>query len=116
MSWLSESCTQREAADRLPGRVVMIDFDDFLGNIAGEMARVFAHFGLPHDEATTSRLAASPALTRYSKAPEFAYTPETRAETLRESRRVNRYEIGRGMAWLEARARSDPSLARIAGA
>jgi hypothetical protein len=112
MSWLCESCTQRETADRFPERVMTLDFDDFLADVGNAMARLLSHFALPHDERMLSALAASSALTRYSKAPEYAYSPAIRAEILRDSRRDHREEIRKGMAWLEQRARSDPALAR----
>jgi hypothetical protein len=52
-------------------------------------------------------------LTRYSKAPEHAYTPNVRAEVLRDSRRLNSDEIRKGMDWLERQARSDSAVAEI---
>jgi hypothetical protein len=55
----------------------------------------------------------SPVLTRYSKAPEHAYTPNVRAEVLRDSRRRNREEISKGLAWLAGQARSDRTVAEI---
>jgi hypothetical protein len=112
MSWLCESCTQREAAERFPDRVMTLDFDDFLADVGSSMLRVLGHFALPHDARTASAMETSPALTRYSKAPEYAYTPGVRAEVLRDSRRDNREEIRKGMVWLEARARSGGALAR----
>ena len=51
-------------------------------------------------------------LARYSKAPEFAYTPDVRAELLRDSRRRNGDEIRKGLAWLERLARSDATVGR----
>jgi hypothetical protein len=113
MSWLAESCTQREAVERFPERIMALDFDDFLAAVGNSMARVLDHLGLAHDARALSALERSPVLTRYSKAPEYAYTPDTRAEILRDSRRDNREEIRKGMAWLEARVRADAGLARI---
>jgi hypothetical protein len=55
-------------------------------------------------------------LTRYSKAPEYAYTPQVRAEILREARRDHREEIRKGMAWLDERARSDAAAADVLNA
>ena len=52
-------------------------------------------------------------LTRYSKAPEHAYTPNVRAEVLRDSRRRNNEEIRKGMDWLERQAQSDNAVAEI---
>jgi hypothetical protein len=109
MSWLAESWTQREAMRRFPDRVLGLDFDEFLAAVPAGMDRVLAHFGLPRG-ASFDR---SPALARYSKAPEYAYTPEVRAEVLRDSRRHNREEISKGMKWLEARAQAEQTFAEI---
>jgi hypothetical protein len=57
----------------------------------------------------------SASLTRYSKAPEYEYSPEVRAEILRESRRLNVTEIRKGIDWLEALANSSPAVAEIVG-
>jgi hypothetical protein len=116
MSWLVESKTQRETVKRFPERVLALDFEAFLANVTGSVRRVLAHFAMPEDERFLAGLARSPVLTRYSKAPEYAYTPEVRAEVLRESRLRNREEIGKGLAWLDRMARSDPGVAEIVNA
>jgi hypothetical protein len=116
MSWLAEAAAQRDALDRFADRVIAVDFDAFLGAIEPALARILGHFELPHDAAGVAALARSPALERYSKAPEFAYTAGVRAEILRESRRDNGDEIRRAMAWLDARARSDALFNAIVGA
>jgi hypothetical protein len=113
MSWLAESWSQREAIGRYPTRVIAIDFDQFLTSIAPSMERILRHFILPIDARRLQELSRSPVLTRYSKAPEFAYTPEIRAELLRDSRRRNGDEIRKGLAWLEQLARSDHAVAQV---
>ncbi|MBP6514332.1 MAG: hypothetical protein KA224_04085 [Steroidobacteraceae bacterium] len=111
MSWLSETCCQHDALRLCPGRVLAVDFDALLGEVAPQLGRVLAHFGLPADADLLARLARSPVLGQYSKAPEHAYTPALRADTLRESRRVNAAEIARGLAYLERIAAADAALA-----
>ena len=113
MSWLAESCTQRDAVKRFPRRVVTVDFEQFLATVAESMERILAHFALPRDARYLSEVVRSPALTRYSKAPEYAYSPAIRAEILSESRRHNREEIRKGLAWLERRMQSDKVLAEL---
>jgi len=113
MSWLAESWTQRDTVRRFAGRVLALDFEAFLSSVADSMARVLAHFELPEDGRYLSEVGCSPVLTRYSKAPEYAYTPEVRAEVLRDSRRHNREEIRKGMDWLERLARSDDAVAEV---
>ena len=116
MSWLAESCTQRDAVERFPERVVALDFEQFLPTVAESMARILAHFALPQDARYLSGVAGSPALARYSKAPEYAYSPSVRREVLRDSRRNNREEIRKGMAWLERLAQSEGALAQVVNA
>jgi len=116
MSWLAETATQRDAMRRFADRIVAVDFDQMLSSIEPTLARILGHFDLPHDAARVSALARSAVMTRYSKAPQYEYTPGVRAEVLRDSRRDNRAEIGKGMAWLEARARADDALASIVNA
>ena len=113
MSWLTESWTQREAVERCPGRAIALDFDQFLANVAEAMGRILGHFELAVDARYLSEVSRSPVLTRYSKAPEHAYTPEVRAEVLRDSRRHNNEEIRRGMNWLERQAHADGAVAKI---
>jgi len=113
MGWLVESWTKRDAVQRFGGRVMALDFDQFLSAVADNTGRILTHFGLPHDARYLAAVGRSPVLTRYSKAPEYAYTPSVRAEVLRDSRRHNSEEIRKGMDWLERRARSDRAVAEI---
>ena len=114
LSWLAESRAQRDALTRFPDRVIALDFDRFLASVAGSMARILDHFGLPGDARYLSAVERSAVLTRYSKAPEYDYTPGLRAEILRESRREHREEIRKGMAWLDRLGRADPRVAAVA--
>ena len=113
MSWLAESWTREDALTRDPTRVLAVDFDAFLADVEGGIGRVLQHFDRPHGPALLSQLGRSPVLGRYSKAPEYAYTATQRAEVLRESRRLNRDEIRKGMQWLERQARSDNRVSRV---
>lgn len=113
LAWLAETWTQRDALARFPDRVLAVDFDAFLADVGAAMARVLAHFGLPAGERAVAALARSPVLTRYSKAPEYGYTPEIRAEVLREARRDHAAEIRKGLEWLELQAAADAGVARV---
>jgi len=93
--------------------VMALDFEGFLAGLGSAMGRVLAHFALPSDDRIVSAIEHSASLMRYSKAPEYDYSPAIRSEVLREARREHREEIRKGMAWLEDRARSDALLARI---
>ncbi|MEZ5498344.1 MAG: hypothetical protein R3E77_02820 [Steroidobacteraceae bacterium] len=113
MSWLTETLSELQCLEGFAGRVRAVDFDDLLANLAAELRTILDHFGLPTDAQVLARVAASPALTRYSKAPEHAYSPALRREILDDARRAHRDEIRRGLAWLEKLARSEPRVARV---
>jgi len=51
-------------------------------------------------------------LTRYSKSPNYEYSPQLRGELLRESRQSNAAQIAAGLRWLENLAKLDPAVAR----
>ncbi len=113
MSWLAESLCRFDVLARFPGQVLAVDFDEFLEDVARGMRHVLAQFRLPIDERGLSQLAASPALTRYSKAPEHPYGPTLRAQVLHQARREHRAEITKGLAWLNALAESDETVAAV---
>ena len=113
MSWLAESWSQYDVLERFPDRVIALDFDDFLKDVGEGMRSVMGHFGLRCDPRVLSGLVRGPVLMRYSKAPEHAYTPDTRARLIDESRRANRDEIRKGLTWLERLARCDDTVAAI---
>ena len=115
LSWLAETSAQRDALKAFPGRVIDVDFDTLLGDVAGQMARILEHFALPDAGRHSAQMARSASLSRYSKAPEYDYSADARAEVLRESRRSNRLEIRKGLEWLEALAKSNREVAEIVG-
>lgn len=100
MSWLAERLTQAEASRELGGRVLAIDFDSMLDALPQTLAQVLAHFGLSPEQA--GRLADSAVLSRYSKAPEHAYSPALRRQLLAQARANYRAEIAAALAWIEA--------------
>ena len=113
MSWLTETLTQHQASLRFGSRLVKVDFDDVLADVPDALARIAAHFGLPHDEAFTAAVARSQALATYSKAPEHAYSPALRAQILTEARSRHGAEIRKGLAWLEGFARTHTGVSDV---
>jgi hypothetical protein len=110
MSWLAETWNQHDAVDRLGSRVMALDFDELLLDVAGSVRRVAEHFRLPLESGWLTNIAHSPVLTRYSKSPDFEYSPQLRRELLRESRRTNAAQIAAGLRWLDDFAGSQPAL------
>jgi hypothetical protein len=115
MSWLAETWNQHDALARLGARILALDFDELLADVAGAMGRVAAHFKLPLDSRRLDEIARSPVLTRYSKSPDFEYSPQVRRELLRQSRQNNAAQIAAGLRWLENLAASQPAVAAVLG-
>ena len=113
LGWLAETLTQHELRRQHAQRVLAIDFDELLADIARGMHGVLDHFGLPNDAATLGRVCRADVLGRYSKAPELPYDAHVRGELLRASRRDNAAELARGMRLLDMLARSEPAVARV---
>jgi hypothetical protein len=84
-----------------------------MSDVAGGMERVLRHFELPADRDFLAGVAGSAVLARYSKSPEVPFDSSERMARLAASRRENRDEIARGMAWLERMARADAAMAAV---
>jgi hypothetical protein len=111
LAWACEMTALAEAERQLPGATLWVDFDAFLAEPARSLAGIAAFFGHPIDAASAERLASGSLMSRYSKALEYEYTPQLRAEVLAESRSHNRSAIAAAMRWLEDAARRLPPLA-----
>lgn len=110
MTWTVETLAHRAAEMRFGDRLMRVDFDAFLAAPAETLRGICAHFRLAAPDTHFTNITRSPTLTRYSKAPEHAYTPELRQQILAASRTQNAAEIRKGMAWIEAFARQFPDL------
>ncbi len=100
IAWMVE-CDSLERAKAAAGRrVMLLDFESLLADLEGNLAQVLRHFDLPP---VADRLASSPALSRYSKAPEqLAFSPKARAERIGQVRDRYAAEIEKGLALIRA--------------
>ena len=110
MSWAAERLTQVQAARLLGERVIAVDFDAMLDDVAATVARVLAHFSIaaPASGGTYDKI-----LARYSKAPEHAYSPSLRKDLLAQARRNFGAEIREALAWLDNLKAANPSRAAL---
>jgi len=115
MTWLTERLTQARLSAAQRGRVRAFDFDALLADIPGCLSAIAAHFGLAVAPDYAARVAASPALARYSKAPTEAYSPALRAQILSQARTAHANEIRAGLAWLERLGGAHREVAAILG-
>lgn len=113
LGWLAESLTRRSLKATSGARLMEIDFDEFLSDIPAGLLEAMAHFDLPGGTEEAARLASSPALGRYAKAPEHTYSSQLRADVIRQSMRQHRAEIARGMAWLDKLANTHDEVAAL---
>ncbi|SNS10425.1 hypothetical protein SAMN06295912_101362 [Sphingomonas laterariae] len=113
LGWACEMAALVDAEDAAAaGQLLWVDFDRFLDQPA-EMLTVSAkHFGYVVENAQAETLVSGPIMSRYSKAPEHAYSPQLRHDVLAAARREQADEIARGLAWLERAARDYPLIAR----
>jgi len=109
MSWACEMVALGSAScDAL----LWIDFERFLQAPEEGLFTALAHVGAEASPADIAAIATGPLMTRYSKGPEHAYSPQLRAQVLDQARQLHGVEIGRGMAWLERAARNHAVIAQ----
>ncbi|WP_374571497.1 hypothetical protein [Phenylobacterium sp.] len=113
MSWACEMSALGAAAGRNGERCAWIDFDRFLADPRAGLSRALTALHGRADPAQVEAMARSPYFERYSKAPEYGYSPALRREVLAAAERDHGGEIRRGLAWLEAAARTETPLAEI---
>lgn len=108
MNWLASMAP----AVRLQGdaRVLLCDFDCFLGDPEGGLAAVARHLGLEPDPGALARAIRGGTMARYSKDPGASYDAGRRRQELEASRRENREAIRAGMSFAESLVRRFEAL------
>jgi hypothetical protein len=113
LGWACEMSSLEANAARMPADSVMwLDFDRFLADPTRHFAAVAAHFGTEVDPALARAIAEGPLMRRYSKAPEYEYSPQLRAEILAEARWRHAAAISDALGWLNALASRYPAIAQ----
>ena len=111
-AWACEMTSLEAAACALgSARVLWIDFDQLLNEPASSLVHIAAFFGHALDDACAASICEGPLMCRYSKAPEFEYSPQLRLELLREASAEHRTQIDAALAWLDREAVRCPLLA-----
>lgn len=112
-AWVCEMTSLVAAADVLPdANILWADFDRQLGDMASALAMLADHFGIEASRDTIADIAAGPLMRRYSKAPEYDYSPSLRAQLLADAGRDNRAEIDAALDALGSLAADVPLVAR----
>jgi hypothetical protein len=112
LGWACEMSSLAAAAARLPeGRLMWLDFDDFLADPLRGLRTIAAHFGHETDEATIRAIVEGPLMGRYSKALDYDYSPDLRRRILADSRQRHGPAIRDGLNWLAGLAGRYPAVA-----
>jgi hypothetical protein len=114
IGWVTEMLSLQAAADALPPEAVLwVDFDAFLADPAGQLARIADHLGLGLSTGEADRLAGSPIMQRYSKAPEHGYSPALRGQLQRQAAQAHGQALQDGLRLIERMRQAHPAVARL---
>lgn len=111
--WACEMTALENAADKLPGGAVnWVDFDEFLDRPAARLQALCQFFQLRNEPGELARIAQGPLMSRYSKALDYEFSPETRRRQLADAGKTHSQEIASALAMLSQAAEKAPLLAR----
>jgi len=112
-AWACEMTALEAAAEAMAGRqLYWADFDAMLDDMPAELARVAEGFGFSADPAQLRAIAGGPLMGRYSKAPEYEYSPALRGELIGDAAAAHAREIDDALALVARAAEKSPLLAR----
>lgn len=112
-AWACEMTSLEAAAEAMTDRALRwVDFDLMLGNMPIALEKLTRFFAYDSDVGTIDAIAAGPLMRRYSKAPEFAYSPALRHELMEQAGQDNRAAIEAAIDMLHKAAGQAPLLAR----
>jgi hypothetical protein len=100
-----------QAAESSAGRLLHVDFDQFLINPTS-LLEILRHFDIEATADEVKTILEGPDLRRYSKAPEYAYDAALRLQILEQARASHAAEIHRGLAWLDRAGSKWPAIGR----
>lgn len=112
IGWACEMTSLENEAEGLADRVMWLDFDLFLKDPASHLADIAAFFGTPISALQANAICAGPLMRRYSKAPEYEYSPQLRQDLLTEAALTQGPAIAGVLSWLVDLAKRFPQLSR----
>ena len=115
-AWACEMTTLEAASEEMADRMIdWADFDVMLGNMQSELGRAAAFFGFSADPERLSEISAGPLMQRYSKDPNYEYSPSLRGDLIAQEIRLQGRDIEGALAMLRSAAEKSPLLARAFG-
>lgn len=116
IAWACEITTLEAAFAALGDRrIEWADFDAVLGNMVAELARVASFFGFGAAERELAAIAAGPLMRRYSKDPNYDYSPSLRQKLIQQELNLQGRDIDAALAMLSAASERSPLLAQALG-
>lgn len=103
MSWLVQQLQWRalRAEHALAGRLLAIDFDDFLADPRSHLLTLAQHLGYAADPVALAPQRCAELLARYAKDPAQRFDADTRRHEIDTATRRFADDIARGMAWAQ---------------
>ena len=112
-AWACEMTALEAAAERISDCcIAWADFDAMLTDMASALDRIAGHFGFAASGERLRELASGPLMKRYSKDPNYEYTPKLREEVIAQELRLQGRDIEGALAMLRAASEKSPLLAR----
>jgi hypothetical protein len=109
-AWAAEMTALEAAAEAMSDRkIAWADFDAMLGDMEARLQRIAAFLGF---DGNVRAIASSPLMGRYSKAPDYEYSPALRRDLIAETAAQHARDIEGALAMLDAAAEKSPLLAR----
>jgi hypothetical protein len=109
-AWAAEMSSLEAAAEAMSDRkIAWADFDAMLGDMEARLQRIAAFLGF---DGNVRAIASSPLMGRYSKAPDYEYSPALRRDLIAETAAQHARDIEGALAMLDAAAEKSPLLAR----
>jgi len=111
-AWACEMTALELAAEGMNDRKIeWADFDQMLDDMATAIIQAARHFAFEASSDVVEAIASGPLMRRYSKAPEYDYSPALRRDLIAEASRQHARDIGEALAMLERAAQDSPLLA-----
>jgi len=113
IAWACEMATLEAVAEEMADRSIeWADFDFMLADMATQLGRVAAFFGFENNPDPLSSIASGPLMRRYSKDPNYEYSPRLREDLINQEVGLQGREIDGALAMLREAAEKSPLLAR----
>lgn len=112
-SWVTENLTHQALAEQGGDRVLKIDFDKLLERPVPVLEQVLAHLNIAGGGEMAGRMAHSPIMGRYAKAPEHAYSRQLRDDVIHQAMQTHGTEIKRGERFVDTLAERYEAVTKL---